>query len=61
MLGVNPFRFPLIHIAAVGPVLAILSLFLLAALLSFLAFFATVAHESSSSQCKTGRTPSAAQ
>jgi hypothetical protein len=32
MLGVNPFRFPLIHIAAVGPVLAILSLFLLAAL-----------------------------
>jgi hypothetical protein len=51
-LGVNPLRLPLIYFAAVDPVLAILSLFLLDAHLAFFALLATVAHDSSSFQCK---------
>jgi hypothetical protein len=48
-LGVNPLRLPLIYFAAVDPVL---SLFLLDAHLAFFALLATVAHDSSSFQCK---------
>lgn len=50
--GINPLLLPLIHIAGVDPVLAILLLFLLAALLQFFTLLATVAHSASSVQCK---------
>jgi hypothetical protein len=49
MLRVDALRLPLIHLAAVNAVLAILAFFLLAALLKFFALFAAVAHGSSSS------------
>src|SRR5262245_65285191 len=60
-LRVNPFRLRIIHIAAVYSVLAILSFFLLAPLLKFYAFLATVAHSASSSQCKRPGRPLAPQ
>jgi hypothetical protein len=44
-LGVIPLRLPLIHIATVDPVLAIISLFLLETLLKFFALLAAVAHK----------------
>ena len=60
-LRVNPFRLRIIHIAAVYSVLAILSFFLLAPMLKFYAFLATVAHNASSSQCKRPGRPLAPQ
>jgi hypothetical protein len=56
-LGVIPLRLPLLHIATVDPILAIISLFLLAALLKFFALLAAVAHDASSSQCKRPSPP----
>jgi hypothetical protein len=41
-IGVNPLPFPLIY--AIERVLAVLSLFLLAALLAFFALLAAIAH-----------------
>jgi hypothetical protein len=46
MLGVNPLRLPLIYIAVVDPVLAILSRLLLAPFLKLFALLAAVAHNS---------------
>src|SRR5690242_3312265 len=51
-LRINALRFPLIYLVAVDPILAIFALFLLAALLEFFPLLATVAHDSSSIQCK---------
>jgi hypothetical protein len=60
-LRVNTFRLRIIHIAIVYSVLAILPFFLLAPLLKFYAFLATVAHNASSSQCKRPGRPLAPQ